>query len=103
MGCSRCVVDAGWLPSASGRSDGKDGQAELYIACGISGAIQHLVGMQNSDYIIAINKDKNAPVFDVAHLGIVGDVFDIIPAVIEQIRQQKESATGEESLLAVKN
>ncbi|MBI1388685.1 MAG: 4Fe-4S dicluster domain-containing protein [bacterium] len=87
VGCSRSVVDAGWLPYAHqvGQT-GKTVKPKLYIACGISGAIQHLVGMQNSDYIIAINKDKNAPIFDVAHLGIVGDVFDVLPAIIEKTR-----------------
>ncbi len=89
VGCSRRVIDAGWLPYAHqvGQT-GKTVKPKLYVACGISGAIQHLVGMQTSDFIIAINKDKNAPIFDVAHLGIVGDVFQILPAVIEQLKQK---------------
>ena len=95
VGCSRAVVEAGWMPAE--RQVGQTGKTvrpKIYIACGISGAIQHLVGMQSSDVIIAINQDKYAPIFEVATYGIVGDVFQVVPAIINNIRELRANKSG---------
>jgi electron transfer flavoprotein alpha subunit len=92
VAATRAVVDAGWYPySAQVGQTGRSVSPKLYVACGISGAIQHKVGMQSSNVIVAINKDPNAPIFEFSDLGVVGDLHQVVPKLAELVRARKAS------------
>ncbi len=94
LACSRPIVDKGWLPSdRQVGSSGKTVKPKLYLALGISGAFQHIIGMKSSQLIIAVNKDPNAPIFNVAHYGVVEDLFKIVPILTEKIKELKKKTS----------
>src|SRR5439155_26281956 len=99
VAATRAVVDAGWYPyAAQVGQTGRTVSPKLYIACGISGAIQHKVGMQGANVIVAINKDPNAPIFEFSDFGIVGDLHQIVPRLTELVRQRRAAYVPRGSL-----
>ena len=91
IAASRAAVDAGWIDHAyQVGQTGTTVKPKIYFACGISGAIQHAAGMQNSGLIVAINTNENAPIFDIADIGIVGDLYKVIPAIMEEMDKLPE-------------
>lgn len=91
VAASRAAVDSGWIPYPHqvGQT-GKTVSPKLYVACGISGAVQHAVGMQSAEIVVAINRDKNAPIFDIATYGVVGDLYDVVPKLIKRLQEIKK-------------
>jgi electron transfer flavoprotein alpha subunit len=91
VAASRAAVDSGWIPYPHqvGQTS-KTVSPKLYVACGISGAVQHMVGMQSAEIIVAINRDENAPIFDIATYGVVGDLYEVVPRLIKRIQEIKK-------------